>query len=407
MNRISVFFKKLTAVALVVSAICFTAVFGYTLSLPESFLVTRGQEFSLQNDVITSVRLYGDDIAAGESRSSELSYNVSLKLFGVMPIKEVSVNVVDRPTLIPCGTPFGIKMFTKGVMVVSITEVESGGKAYNPATAAGLRIGDIILEANGEEVKSNEHISSIISASNGNPIFLLVQRNEQKLNVTVKPVKSDSDSNYKAGIWVRDSSAGIGTATFYDPSTKLFAGLGHAICDVDTGELLPLSSGELVNVSILGITKGKSGTPGELVGAFATRVPFGKLYANTSAGVFAISEKSPASSSPIKLALKQEIKEGKAYILTTLDKNVVEQFEISIEKISLGANNPTKNMIIRVTDENLIKRTGGIVQGMSGSPIIQDGQLVGAVTHVFINDPTKGYAIFAENMFETAQETTA
>ncbi len=404
MSHISSFFKKLTAVLTVCSAVCFIAVFGYSNSLPESFLVTRGQEFSLQNDVISTVRVFPDDLAVGESRSSELSYTVSLKLFGLMPIKEVSVSVVDRPTLIPCGTPFGIKMFTKGVMVVSLTEVESGGKGYNPAVAAGLRIGDIILEANGEEVKSNEHVSSIISGSGGKPIVLVVQRNEQKLKMTVTPIKSDKDSEYKAGIWVRDSSAGVGTATFYDPETKLFAGLGHAICDVDTGELLPLSSGELVDVSILGVTKSKSGTPGELVGAFASRIAFGKLYANTQAGVFGTSDRSPVSSAPVKLALKQEIKEGKAYILTTLDKNVVERFEISIERIALGADNPTKNMIIRVTDENLIKRTGGIVQGMSGSPIIQDGQLVGAVTHVFVNDPTKGYAIFAENMYETANK---
>lgn len=403
MNRISNFFKKLTVASALASAVCFTAIFGYSNSLPESFLVTRGQEFSLQNSVIGSSRNYDGEVLAGESRSSELSYTVSLKLFGVMPIKEVSVNVVDRPTLIPCGTPFGIKMFTKGVMVVSISDVESGGKAFSPAVEGGLRVGDIILEANGEEVTSNEHISSIIAKSNGKGILFLIERSGIKLNVTVTPKKADSDSTYKAGIWVRDSSAGIGTATFYDPATKVFAGLGHAICDVDTGELLPLSSGELVDVSILGITKGRSGTPGELIGAFASRIPFAKLYANTQAGVFATSERSPVSSAPMKLALKQEVREGKAYILTTLDKNVVEQFEISIEKISLSDNNATKNMVIKVTDENLIKRTGGIVQGMSGSPIIQDGQLVGAVTHVFVNDPTKGYAIFAENMYEAAR----
>ena len=403
MNLISNFFKKLTVAATAACAVCFTAVFGYSLSLPESFLVTRGQEFSLQNTVISSARSYDSEVLAGESRVSELSYNVSLKLFGVMPIKEVTVNVVDRPTLIPCGTPFGIKMFTKGVMVVSLSDVESGGRAFSPAVEGGLRVGDIILEANGEEVTSNEHISSIIAGSNGRGVPFLIQRNDVKLNVTVTPVKADSDSTYKAGIWVRDSSAGIGTATFYDPATKTFAGLGHAICDVDTGELLPLSSGELVEVSILGITKGRSGTPGELVGAFASRIGFGQLYANTKAGVFAKSERCPVSSAPMKLALKQEVKQGKAYILTTLDKNVVERFEISIEKISLSDNNATKNMVIKVTDENLIKRTGGIVQGMSGSPIIQDGQLVGAVTHVFVNDPTKGYAIFAENMYETAK----
>ena len=406
MSRISSFFKKLTAVLTICSTVCFIAVFGYSYSLPETFLVTRGQEFSLQNDVVSSVRVYkGDDITVGDNpKSTELSYDVSLKLFGVMPIKSVNVSVVDRPTVIPCGTPFGIKMFTKGVMIVAMTDVECGGKAYRPSADAGLKVGDIVLEANGEEVKSNEHLSSIISKSNGVGLKFLVQRGDSKLTFTVTPVKSDTDSTYKAGIWVRDSSAGIGTATFYDPSTKIFAGLGHAICDVDTGEILPLSSGELVNVSILGITKGKSGTPGELVGTFSSRISFGNLLANTHAGVFGTSQKSPVSAAPIQVALKQEIKEGKAYILTTLDKNVVEQFEISIEKISLSANNQTKNMIIRVTDENLIKRTGGIVQGMSGSPIIQNGQLVGAVTHVFVNDPTKGYAIFAENMLETVNK---
>ena len=394
------FIKKFTAVAAAVLAVSFTAVAGYRFSLPETFLVTRGQEFTLNQSVITCTRRRGEHISVGDSRDSALSYDVSLKLFGFMPIKDVSVQVVDRPTLTVCGTPFGIKMFTKGVMVVAVSDVESGGKSIAPATVAGLRVGDILLCANGQEIRSNEHISKIIAASQGKEITLRVLRSETELTLCLKPLLSDLDHTYKAGIWVRDSSAGIGTATFYDSSTGLFAGLGHAICDVDTGELLPLSSGEIVDVSILGITKGKSGTPGELIGTFASRKGFGTLYANSASGVFGHADRCPVvGSSPVKLALKQEIHEGKATVLTTLDKNTVEAFEIEIEKISLSANNPTKNMVIKVTDPELLERTGGIVQGMSGSPILQDGQLVGAVTHVFVNDPTKGFAIFAENMY--------
>ena len=324
----------------------------------------------------------------------------SLTVLGGIAVKQVDVQFVDREMVIPCGYPFGIKMFTEGVVVVGLTDVEENGIFRNPAQEAGIRVGDVLTELDGQTVSLNEDVAAIIASSGGREISYTLKRKDQTLTGTLQPIRADS-GEYKAGIWVRDSSAGIGTMTYYDPSTMIFAGLGHAVCDVDTGETLPLGKGEIVDVTITSVEKGISGQPGSLQGSFEGSRLAGFMAVNSETGVYGQLTSLPVSTlKPVPIAMKQEVREGAAQIYTTISGCTPQCYDIVIESVNLSSTAKTKSMVIRVTDPELLEATGGILQGMSGSPILQDGKLVGAVTHVFVNDQTRGYGIFAENMQE-------
>lgn len=369
----------------------------YTQSiLPDHYYVAAGETLTINSTLpITSEASRGSMPVEVYSAAGN-SYNVDLRLPYGIEIKQVQVQVVDREMVVPGGTPFGIKMFTEGVLVVGMSDIASGGTSSNPAKTAGVRVGDIITAMDGSAVQTNEDVGRIVTASGGNPVRIDLQRNGEPMTCQMQPVKSD-DGIYRAGIWVRDSSAGIGTLTYYNPSSDVFAGLGHAICDIDTGDIMPLHSGEIVDVTITGVHRGTSGAPGELRGSFTGNTT-GELLINSQVGIFGTGGQPDTAMEPVPLALRYEVVEGPATILCTLDDKGPQEYSISIEKVSIAENNPTKNMVIRVTDPRLLEKTGGIVQGMSGSPILQGGKLVGAVTHVFVNDPTRGYGIFAENM---------
>lgn len=329
-------------------------------------------------------------------------YSMKLSLPGGAVIKTVSVQVAEPNTVIPAGTPFGIKMFTDGVMVVGMSDLDISGRAVNPAKTAGIKTGDIITAIDGKRVNYNEDVGEIIENSSGRSVRVDFSRNGEKKQTMLTAVKSPVDGSFRAGMWVRDSSAGIGTMTFYDPQSGRFGGLGHAICDVDTGEMMPLSSGEAVEVTITGVSRGSSGFPGELRGVFASGQTIGELTVNDKTGIYGSCCYAPAANKPVKTATRSEVHTGNATIYTTVSGSRPQAFDIRIERVAATDANPTKNMIIRITDPKLIELTGGIVQGMSGSPILQDGKLVGAVTHVFVNDPTRGYGIFIENMLDAA-----
>ncbi len=384
------------AVTIALSVILFTAVLYYSSILPDRFYVneTTGIEFSENIPVISEEVKSASFNPAG----NYVKDKATLKLFGILPVKEVEVIQSQTPMLVPGGTPFGIKIMIDGVMVIGVGEVNSQNGTKTPATDAGIETGDIIVSIAGQEVDSNEDIQEIISESDGNSVEVVVRREEKQLEFQLEPAYSESDNCYQAGMWVRDSSAGIGTITFYDASTGYFGGLGHPVCDTDTGEIIPISSGEVAEVNITGVKKSTEGHAGELQGIFTSSKSVGKLFMNNEYGIFGTLDKK-IENTAIPMGLKQEIKTGEAVVLTTIDGNKPEKYKIMIEKIDYSNNNINKNMVIRITDENLIEKTGGIVQGMSGSPIIQNGKLIGAITHVFVNDPQRGYAVFCENMY--------
>ncbi len=297
------------------------------------------------------------------------------------------------------GFPIGIKLYSDGVVVVDTQNVETSGAVLNPAQKAGILKGDIIKSIDGVKVTTNSEVSEIIEESNGRELKMQILRNGEIKNVVFSSVYSSVSGGYKAGLWIRDSSAGIGTVTFYTQKGE-FASLGHAVCDVDTGELLPISTGETTDAKITGCYKGKSGTAGELCGILESDST-GKIMVNKSIGIYGVFNEVDTTKALYPLCRKNEVKMGAAQIVTTVEDGKQEAFNIEIERIDY-ISDENKNLVIKVTDEILIAKTGGIIQGMSGSPIIQNGKLVGAVTHVFLNDPTGGYGIFAETMLEVA-----
>ena len=295
----------------------------------------------------------------------------------------------QRRTVRVGGMPFGLTMYTNGVVVVNIDD------SYDsPALSAGLRENDIITRANDEPITSNEQLQKIITSCDGADIELSVLRGKSPISLSLTP-EQDDDGSYTVGMWIRDSTAGLGTITYFDESTHSFGALGHGICDRDTGLLMPLGSGKIVKAQISSITKAKKGIAGGLNG-FMSDEEIGEMTVNNSYGVYGKYTAQPEGEE-YPCAFDSEIKTGKAMIYTTVDDGGIGEYEVEIESLKLN-DNSGQNMVIRVTDEDLLEKTGGIVQGMSGSPIIQDGRLVGAVTHVFVNSPEKGYGITIGNM---------
>ena len=374
------------------------------VTLPDDYLVVAGEDIHFDYPV-SMVKAEGT--AQPEVYNSPgNSYKVDIKLAGAIQIKTVEINVVDRKMVMVSGEPMGIKMFTDGLMVVGASDVVSGGQRVNPAKAAGIQVGDILLAFNGAKLNGNEGLAYMMEKNGGSPITFTVQRGESTFAATVTPALSDGDQKYRLGVWVRDSSAGIGTMTYYDLNSGLFAGLGHAVCDVDTGDIMPLSGGEIVSAEVTGCRRGENGSPGELKGRFISGETVGTLLANTSSGVYGtVRSRNIRAGEQMPVALRHEVRAGKATIRTTIEGTDVQEYEIEIEKVTLADYTKGQNMVIRITDPELLEKTGGIVHGMSGSPILQNGMLVGAVTHVFVNDPTRGFGIFAENIDAGAQTT--
>ena len=324
------------------------------------------------------------------------------ELFEADSLPTLSPEALRDLSVYPGGMPFGVKFYTDGVTVVGFCDVETEQGKINPASIAGLKPKDMILKVNGEALMSASDLTDRIEASNGNELHLVCRRAGREFETRLKPVYCPGESRYKTGIWVRDSGAGIGTVTFILPDTGTFAGLGHGICDSDTGALVPMRRGSVSDVTISAVVKGRAGDPGELKGYFnAGKV--GSLLGNSNCGVWGMFAKVPElHGEPLPVGLRNDIKEGDAYILCTLDSNTIGKYSVKISNINRDATG-SKCYTVTVTDPKLLSVTGGIVQGMSGSPIIQDGKLVGAVTHVLINDPTTGYGIFIENMLNAAQ----
>ena len=308
--------------------------------------------------------------------------------------------------VVPLGRTVGIKLFSDGVMVVGLSEVDTGGGKSAPARECGLRAGDIITHINSEEVDTIEEVQHVLAQVGGEKMSIRASREGKPLQLTAQAVQCGPDGAYKLGAWIRDSMAGIGTMTFYDPSTGRFGALGHGINDVDTAQLMPLESGSIMYSEVAGVKKGVSGQPGELQGAFEVERDLGELYANTAQGIFGqLTDPAMAEGlEPMEVARRNQVKTGPAVIRSNIDGQAVEEYQVEIVHV-YPAGGDGRDLMLQVTDPRLLETTGGIVQGMGGSPILQDGRLVGAVTHVLVNDPTRGYGLLLEHMLETAQET--
>lgn len=308
-----------------------------------------------------------------------------------------SVGDIGVRCLVPVGHTVGVKLFADGVLVVGLSD------GNTPAKASGIKEGDILLAFNGVELDSTEHLQRLLSENGEARATVSVRRGSQTLTLPVTP-RENEDGTVRLGAWIRDSMAGIGTMTFYDPQSGVFGALGHGVTDADTGALMPLESGSIMDATVKAVKRGENGSPGELRGDFDLTRDSGSLCANTSCGIFGrITGESNALTGleSVPVAERGEVKTGKATILANVEDGSVKEYAVEIERI-YSSLSPTRNMLLRVTDSELLEKTGGIVQGMSGSPILQDGKLVGAVTHVLVNDPARGYGIFIDNMLSAA-----
>ena len=380
-------------------AVVLSFVTYWEVTLPQSFKVEKGETLFLDSAIKVKQHTFENGTKTVSANTSG-EYRSQLYWWGIFPIKEVAVSTVESSVVTLGGTPFGIKLYTDGVLIVSLSEVMTESGKCSPAKSCGLKTGDRILSIDGKEVFTNKEVASLVENSAGKALTLTISRDEITSTVVLHPVFSKEEQTYKAGLWVRDSSAGIGTLTFYDPKTGVLAGLGHPICDVDTGTVIPVSGGEIVPARIYSVGKSIAGSPGELRGGFE-QGRLAKLSSNNAAGVYGVADKAIIGET-YPVALKQEIKEGDAKIFTTVEGTKPQWYSIRIRNVNYKDASITRNMLIEITDPALLEKTGGIVQGMSGSPIIQNGKLAGAVTHVLVNDPTKGYGIFAENMLDAA-----
>lgn len=318
-----------------------------------------------------------------------------------------ALNIVTERVLVPGGHSVGVQMDVKGALIVGLEEITtSTGEVVNPGLRAGLQIGDMILAVNGTKVYKAQEVEQLVNEIQGE-VRLKIQRKSKVMNVDLTPVVNQEDGLYKLGVWIKDKTAGIGTLTYYDPVNMSFGALGHAICDPETGSVLTVNQGELIQAKVQSVKEGKSGEPGEIQGVFyEAESPLGNLNINSELGIFGEvyhPVENPLYSKPLVVGTGNQIEKGIAYILTTLENNEIERFEIEIEKIYKRSSENNKNMRIKVTDERLLEQSGGIVQGMSGSPIIQNNRIIGAVTHVLVNDPARGYGIFIENMLDAAE----
>lgn len=407
MNKLKQFF------CIAILIVIYVYVCNITL-LPNSIIIFEGEELNLKTVVGLKIkRANGTNMPViqasnlGESEQSSKyetagTFELNLNLFGTIPVKEIDVNVIPKTKVVPMGNLIGAKLYTSGVLVVGMSEIQGDDQQkHKPYEGSGIEEGDMIVEMDSKKIANTDELVETVNSSKGKAIQIKYVRNDETITTSIQPIKSE-DNEYKLGLWVRDAAAGVGTLTFYEPSTGKFAALGHGIVDVDTGDIINIANGELVTSNLVAIKKGEKGTPGEIKGSIDSGVTIGNISKNTNFGVFGlVSNKNNLNLNGAKeyeVALRSEIQTGEAEIICELENGKKEQYKIEISKIYTSNNYDNKSMMIKITDERLLQKTGGIIQGMSGSPIIQNGKFVGAITNVLVSDPTTGYAIFGDLM---------
>ena len=400
--------KLVLLLLILIIAYCYSLIIGY---LPDQIILFEGEKLDIPS--FFGINFSMEDEYGVIETSSNISESISedigvskmnVNLFNQLSIKDIDVSILPKTTVIPVGNLAGVKLYTNGVLVVGMSEIQGDDKKmYKPYEKTGIEEGDTIVAINNSTIHSTEDLISCVNKSLGNEVEIDFVRDNEALQCSMTPVKTQGEE-YKLGLWVRDSAAGVGTVTFYEPESKTFAALGHGIVDIDTKQLINISSGEFVTTKILNIQKGEKGEPGRIQGTIDNQPNIGTIYKNSPFGIYGkVDNLLPLNlnnSKEMEVALRDEIHTGKATILATLEKGKTQEYDIEIKKIFKENNYDNKSMQIKIVDEDLLEKTGGIIQGMSGSPIIQDGKFIGAVTHVLVNNPQEGYAVFGDIMIK-------
>lgn len=381
-------------------ALILTIILAYVTNItniPKSIILFEGENLNIstikgitidkQEEIPISSNINNKEVEYSKTEKYEVSILDKIK------IKTIEANIIPKTTVIPIGSTIGLKLHTNGVLVVGMSEIKNiNNEKAKPYENSKIKEGDMIVEVNGTSITSTEDLIETVNLSKGNNISIKYVRNEEIYTEEIKPTQT-STTEYKLGLWVRDTAAGIGTISFYEPSTKNFAALGHGILDIDTKNLISIQKGEVTTANIISIEKGEKGIPGEIRGSLIGQTTIGSIVKNTALGIYGVINNTGlldiSKSEEVEVALRDEIKEGKATILCTLENNKKEEYEVEIQKIYKNNNTDNKSMVVKITDEKLIEKTGGIIQGMSGSPILQNGKLIGALTHVLVSEPTK------------------
>lgn len=405
MKRLSPWIGKSLLICLCLLVILSPFIF-VQIAIPSTVRVMDGNSWGtkwLQLDVKENEWVTVNDTAIEQNRKIESTEIVQtagvIKLWGIIPLKAVSLEVWPDKMLQAGGSMVGIDLFTDGILVLGTGKVDTENGEENSPARGILYAGDKIRKVNGEEVSTVEEVDALIAGNANETVRLEIDREGERKTVSVTP-KMDADGKPRIGIWIRDRAQGLGTLTFVDPETQIFGAVGHGISDVDTKDLLPIHTGILSKAKVRHLVKGEVGAPGEVEGSLTGEI-CGKITRNTEHGIYGIAAEEVTTQGEYPIALKNQVENGRAVILCDIIGETVEAYEVKVEKAS-GIPTFNSGMVVTVTDERLLEVTGGIIQGMSGCPIIQNGRIIGAVTHVFVKDPTKGYGVYIEDMLEAA-----
>ncbi len=366
--------------------------------IPNHIILLEKEDYNIKKflgvDTIETVSTSND---SGNTR------NIDVTLFGTK-VKQVTVDTIENVQVVPIGKIIGMKLYTNGVLIVGMSEIENiHNEVINPAKSCDIQEGDTIVKVNNKEIENIETLKNIVNESKGENVLLTLMRDGVILTSNITPVQTE-EQEYKLGLWVKDAATGVGTITYYEKNTGSFAALGHGIIDSDTEKLIDIDSGEIVTSNILSITKAEINNPGEIRGTIANQKTIGEVSKNTQFGIYGkldnLTSLNIDTSKALPVALRDEIQVGDATVLCSLDGKSSKEYKIKIEKINKNNNYDNKSMLIRVIDQELINQTGGIVRGLSGSPVLQNGKFVGAVTNVLVSNPEIGYAIFGDMMIK-------
>lgn len=387
------------------------------VKLPTKITVFETQNVIVENSIPANASEHAEEAFTVQQNSDGESLDVHGKKAGEgsvvfdlagFPVKKMAVNVLPDFKVIPGGQSIGVKLNTLGVLVVGHHQINTLEGKKSPGEIADVQVGDIITNINGTKIEQMSDVTPFIqeAGNTGKPLDLVLKRDEKEIKTKLYPLKDENDRSYRIGLYIRDSAAGIGTMTFYDPKSKKYGALGHVISDMDTKKPILVDNGQIVRSTVTSIEKGSNGNPGEKLARFSgDREVIGNITRNSPFGIFGkLNQKinNGVIDEALPIALSNEVKEGPAKILTVVENDKVEEFDVEIVSSVPQKFPATKGMVIKITDKKLLDKTGGIVQGMSGSPIIQNKKVIGAVTHVFVNDPTSGYGVHIEWMLNEA-----